>query len=273
MSRVRCPKWGQHFLKNQSVCRKIADSLSLQPDDLLIEIGAGRGAMTRLLAARAPHLVAIEIDETLAEKLVEDFLALPHVEILRADILEIDFASLLKRHNAQRCYIFGNLPYYITSPILHHLFNARASIRYMTLLMQREVAERVTAQPGSRSYGYLTALTQMNAEARITLEVPPGAFSPPPKVHSALVDFPMVARFPLWKLRTHDAFLQFAQLCFQRKRKTLLNNLAQKYSRQSAQRVLEAHGLKENIRAEQLDLGKLAEIFKAVTVKAVMSDE
>jgi 16S rRNA (adenine1518-N6/adenine1519-N6)-dimethyltransferase len=264
MSRVRCPKWGQHFLKDQSVCRKIVDSLSLQPGDLVIEIGAGRGAMTRLLADRAPRLVAIEIDQGLAEKLTYEFSHMPQVEILRADILQIDFSSLLKRHNAQRCYVFGNLPYYITSPILNRLFDSRASIRHMTLLMQREVAARVTATAGSRAYGYLSVLVQTSAEPRITMAVPPGAFSPPPKVQSALVDFLMAARFPGWDDKTYRAFLEFARLCFQRKRKNLLNNLAPRYSRGDVQRALEAHGLGPRTRAEELDVGELVRLFDAL---------
>ena len=265
MSRVRQPKWGQHFLKDRSVCRKIADSLSLQPDELVIEIGPGRGAITQLLAGRARRLVAIEIDGGLAEKLTEEFSAFAAVEILHADFLKVDFSLLLNRHGRERCYVFGNLPYYITSPILSHLFEMRASIRRMTLLMQREVAERVTAKAGSRSYGYLSVLAQLDSEPHIALAVPPGAFSPPPRVHSALVDFPIMTRFPLGKDRHHDAFLQFAGVCFHQKRKNLLNNLAQKYSRQIVQRLLESHGLKENIRAEELDLVRLVELFRAMS--------
>jgi 16S rRNA (adenine1518-N6/adenine1519-N6)-dimethyltransferase len=265
MSRVHRPKWGQHFLKDQNVCYKIANSLSINPDDLLVEIGPGRGAMTGILALRARVLVAIEIDPELAGKLAEAFSGLPQVEILHADILDTDLSSLLARHNARSCYIFGNLPYYITSPILHHLLEAHASIRSMALLMQREVAERVTARPGSRAYGHLSVLAQISASPRITLAVPPGAFSPPPKVHSALVEFPIITRFPLWTEETRRGFLDFARICFRQKRKSLVNNLARKYSRQTVQNMLQVHGLEQNVRAEQLSPEELEEIFKSLS--------
>lgn len=258
-------KLGQHFLKDETVCRKIASVLTFRPDDLVVEIGAGRGAMTRLLVGRAPRLIAVEIDQGLAENLAKEFAGAPRAEILRADILEVDFSSLLKRCSARYCYVFGNLPYYITSPIMGHLFEARAAIRHMTLLMQREVAERVAARPGSRSYGYLSVLAQMNSDPQVMLSLPPGVFSPPPKVESALVDSPMITRFPSWDNGDCKAFLEFAQLCFHQKRKSLLNNLAQNYSRPRLQRLLESLQLKDTIRAEELDVGKLAEIFKAVT--------
>jgi 16S rRNA (adenine1518-N6/adenine1519-N6)-dimethyltransferase len=270
---AKTAKWGQHFLKDASICYKVADMLTFHPDDLVIEIGAGRGAMTRLLVERAARLVAVEIDQGLAEKLAEELAGAPRAEILRADILELDLPSLLKRYGALKCYVFGNLPYYITSPIMRHLFDARAAIRHMTLLMQREVAERVAASPGSRAYGYLSVLAQINSQPRVVLDIPPGAFSPPPKVQSALVDFSMVARFPLWNNNDYDSFLKFAQCCFRHKRKSLLNNLAQKYPRPRIHRLLESLQLKDTIRAEQLDLDELAEVFSAIMRKAETSGQ
>lgn len=264
MSRIRRPKWGQHFLKNEAICRRIADSLSLQPDELVVEIGAGRGAMTELVAARAGRLIAVEIDPDLAAALRAQFSGWPQVEVLRADILGIRLAALLERHGVRRCYVFGNLPYYITSPILHHLLDSRASIRQMSLLMQREVAERVTATPGSRAYGYLTVRVQLDAEPRAALAVPPGAFSPVPEVHSTLVNFTVRPRFPLWKTQTHE-FLQFAQLCFRQKRKNVLNNLAPKYPRRAIQRALQGQHIKQDVRAEQLGIEELAKLFETVT--------
>lgn len=262
---ARRPKWGQHFLKDQSVCARIAGSLRLNPDELVVEIGAGRGALTRLLAEQGRRLVAVEIDPELAAKLTQEFSGIPQVEVFCADILKMDFSSLVERHNTNSCCVVGNLPYYITSPILHHLLNAHESIRSMTLLMQREVAERVTARAGSRAYGYLSVLAQINAEPHILLTVPPGAFSPPPKVFSALVDFPIAPQFPLWTGKTRREFLEFVQICFRQKRKSLLNNLAQNYSRPRARQLLANHGLKVDVRAEQLDIRRLAEVFASMT--------
>jgi 16S rRNA (adenine1518-N6/adenine1519-N6)-dimethyltransferase len=265
MSRIRRPRWGQHFLKDHSVCEKIADALSLEPDDLVIEIGPGRGAMTRFLARRASRLVAIEIDPELAGRLAREFAGAPTAEVVCADILDMDFSLFLKRYGAPQCYVFGNLPYYITSPIMRHLFAFPAGVRHMTLLMQSEVAERVAARSGSRAYGYLSVLAQINSDPRVVLGVPPGAFSPPPKVQSALVDFSMISRFPLANGGDYTAFLKFAQRCFHQKRKSLLNNLTHKYPRPHIQRILESLQLKDTVRAEQLDLGSLTEIFNAIT--------
>ncbi|MGH9446248.1 MAG: 16S rRNA (adenine(1518)-N(6)/adenine(1519)-N(6))-dimethyltransferase RsmA [Terriglobia bacterium] len=261
---LRHPKLGQHFLKDARFCQRFADSLSIEPDDLVIEIGAGRGALTRFLASRARRLVAVEIDPALAARLRDEFLGNARVEILEEDILKVDLAALARERHFDACFACGNLPYYITSPILRHLFNARASIRRMALLMQREVAERVTAAPGSRAYGYLSVLAQCYSRPQPVLKIPPGAFSPPPEVHSMLVDFPIASRFSGWAAADYAAFLNFAQRCFRQKRKSLVNNLSEKQSRAGVQRVLEEHGLKENIRAEQLSVAQLAGLFQAM---------
>ncbi len=258
-------KLGQHFLKDAGFCRRIADSLAIEPDDLAIEIGAGKAAMTRLLALRARHLVAVEVDPELATKLREEFSANAQVEILGSDILAVDLAGIARERGFDACFAFGNLPYYITSPILRHLFAARASIRRMSLLMQQEVAQRVIAAPGSRAYGFLSVLAQCYSQPRAVLTIPPGAFSPAPKVHSVLVDFPMDNRFRGWDAADYEAFLNFAQLCFRHKRKNLMNNLSHRYSCLGVQRALEARSLRDGVRAEQLSLGQLAGVFRDLT--------
>ncbi len=262
MPLTRRPKLGQHFLREARFSRRIDEAVLLDPDELLVEIGPGRGEMTRRLAARAHHLVAIELDPALAATLEAEFQGNPRVEILRADILKTDISALCSRHGVERCYVFGNLPYYITSPILLHLFAARSSIRRMALLMQREVAERVAASPGSKNYGSLSVLAQCDSEPRIAFTVPPGAFSPPPKVYSSLVDFRMAPRFPEWDASTHREFLAFVQKCFAQKRKNLLNNLGVAYSRARALNALQAAGLEPPPRAEQLSLEQLAGLFQ-----------
>jgi len=262
MPRAHHPKLGQHFLRDPQFIARIEEAVLLEPSELLVEIGPGRGEMTRRLAARASHLVAIELDPALVATLQAEFQGNPHVEILHADILKTDIPTLCSRHGVERCFVFGNLPYYITSPILLRLFAARSYIRRMALLMQREVAERVAASPGSRDYGSLSALVQCDSEPRIALAVPPGAFSPAPKVHSALVDFRMTPRFPGWNELTHQDFLTFVQDCFAQKRKNLLNNLGAAYSRARALNALRAAGLEPPPRAEQLSLEQLASLFQ-----------
>src|SRR3974390_1427904 len=132
----------------------------LRPEDLVVEIGPGRGAITELLAERARHVVAVELDTVLAEQLRKKLGTGLPIEVLQADILTLDLADLCRRHGTERCFVFGNLPYYITSPIIHRLFLFHDRIRAMALLVQHEVAERLVAGPGARAYGYLTVLTQ-----------------------------------------------------------------------------------------------------------------
>ncbi|MGH9434598.1 MAG: 16S rRNA (adenine(1518)-N(6)/adenine(1519)-N(6))-dimethyltransferase RsmA [Terriglobia bacterium] len=260
----RRPKLGQHFLSQPDFCRRIADSLAIAPGDLVVEIGPGRGAMTRLLAGRGSHLTAVEIDPSLAASLRKEFEADDRVEILEQDILKAALGDLCRLRRADHCFVFGNLPYYITSPILHHLFAERSRIRRMTLLVQREVAERLTAAPGCRDYGYLSVLAQCSSRPQILFGIPPGVFSPPPKVDSALVDFPMAARFPAWEEPAHAAFLRFTGHSFGQKRKSLLNNLSSAYPRPRVRRAIESLGFGEFVRAEQISLEGLATLFDAL---------
>ncbi|MGH9354017.1 MAG: 16S rRNA (adenine(1518)-N(6)/adenine(1519)-N(6))-dimethyltransferase RsmA [Terriglobia bacterium] len=257
---LRRPKLGQHFLSSASTCQRIAQSLALAPDDLVIEIGPGRGALTKLLADRVERLAAIELDAALVGILRRAFESVPSVEIIEADILKTDLAEICRRLEKDSCIVFGNLPYYITSPVLHHLFGSQARIRRMALLVQKEVAERITAGPGSREYGYLSVLAQFYSSPRIAFVAPPGAFSPPPKVHSALVDFQM--KFPSWDGKKDAVFLGFVQMCFAQKRKNLLNNLGQAYTRPAVQQALESLDLGAHTRAEQLGLEQLKELFE-----------
>ncbi|MGH9378954.1 MAG: 16S rRNA (adenine(1518)-N(6)/adenine(1519)-N(6))-dimethyltransferase RsmA [Terriglobia bacterium] len=259
---LRRPKLGQHFLSSASYCQRIAQLLPLATDDLLIEIGPGRGAMTKLLADRVERLAAIELDATLVRALRGVFQDAPGVQIIEGDILKTDLLEICRRFKKDRCVVFGNLPYYITSPILHHLFSSRMRIRRMALLVQREVAERITAGPGSRDYGYLSVLAQFYSSPRIAFEAPPGAFSPPPKVHSALVDFQM--RFPAWDEKKGAEFLAFVRTCFAQKRKNLLNNLHLTYTRPAVQQALESLDLGAGARAEQLGLEQLKRLFETL---------
>lgn len=236
-------------------------------DELVIEIGPGRGALTKLLATRSARLAAVELDAALAATLRQTFETAPGVEIIESDILQADLAAICRRLKKDFCVVFGNLPYYITSPILHHLFGSRASIRRMALLIQKEVAERVTAKPGSRDYGYMSVLAQFYAEPRVAFEVPPGAFSPPPKVDSTLVDFQMAPRFPSLDAEWNAVFLAFVRDCFARKRKNLLNNLTT-YTRPAVGCALESLGLDARTRAEQLNLDQLKALFDFLTQPA-----
>ena len=262
---VRRPKLGQHFLVDASYRQRIAAVIDLRPEDLVLEIGPGQGAMTELLAERACQVVAVELDKMLAEQLQKKLATGSPTEVLQADILAVDLAELCRRHGTECCFVFGNVPYYITSSIIHRLFLFRDFIRAMALLVQHEVAERLVAAPGTREYGYLSVLTQLFSCPRILLGVPPGAFAPPPKVQSTLLEFRMRETAGPRSLLANaevERFLRFVKRCFARKRKNLPNNLAGFYSRARVELELDRLSLAHSVRAEQLTLEELLRLYR-----------
>jgi 16S rRNA (adenine1518-N6/adenine1519-N6)-dimethyltransferase len=245
----------------------MAAMVDLRPEDLVVEIGPGQGAMTELLAERAQHVVAVELDRMLADQLQKK--VGPRTEVLQADILAVDLAELCRRHGTEHCFVFGNLPYYITSPIIQRLFLFRDRIRAMALVVQHEVAERLVAAPGIRAYGYLTVLTQLFSHPQILLGIPPGAFVPQPKVQSALVEFQMreaAGAKPLLPADEVGSFLQFVKRCFAQKRKNLPNNLAKFYSRAHVELELDHLSLAHSVRAEQLALEQLLRLYRRLAL-------
>ena len=236
------PKLGQHFLTNASVLERIAVAVCPAGEDLVIEIGPGRGALTEKLLRRAARVVAIEIDAALVDRLRARFAGEPRLEIVHADVLATDLAQW------GRAPIAGNLPYYITSPILEK--TVRLDVPRIVFLMQKEVAERLIATPGHREYGYLTLQTALFAGARLLFEVKPGSFRPPPQVDSAVVLLTP-------QMRDREAFLCFLGQCFRQKRKTLRNNLAGIYGKEAIDPWPEA-----GLRAEQITLEHFAEMYR-----------
>src|SRR5438105_3936620 len=176
------PKLGQNFLVDQAACLRIVEALGDTSNDTVVEIGPGHGAITSLLAPRASRLIAVELDRTLAAELRHRFANQPNVQIVEADVLQVDFAALLAGQAPAKA--IGNLPYYITSDILLRLFAASTQglFRRAVVMMQREVADRVSASPGVRDYGLLSATAQLHAHVENLFTLPPGAFSPPPEV-------------------------------------------------------------------------------------------
>jgi 16S rRNA (adenine1518-N6/adenine1519-N6)-dimethyltransferase len=258
---------GQHFLAGEAWQKRILATLPRGSDDVWIEIGPGHGEMTRLLAAKGRRVIAIEADPRLAENLEQSVRARPDewpgVEIVAADVLTLDLGKF-----AARFRVYGNLPYYITSPILHQLFGYANQIASIHVVMQLEVAERVVASPGRRAYGYLSAACQFFARQELALRIPPGAFRPPPKVTSALVHMAMPGEGPSLGIADPPRFLDFIQLCFGHKRKTLRNNLRDKASAGSINDALVACGLRPDARAEQLSLAQFAALFAALSATA-----
>jgi 16S rRNA (adenine1518-N6/adenine1519-N6)-dimethyltransferase len=271
------PKLGQHFLADERYRRRILEALQLRRADLVIEVGPGRGAMTHLLTLRAARLVAVEIDCQLVERLRREVPQDTAVEVIHGDILATDIARLCQNRGFASCFVFGNLPYYITSPILHRLFSFRSVISGMALMVQIEVALRLTASPGTRDYGYLSVLAQMYSRPRIAIRVPAGAFAPPPQVDSALVTFemartalaasPAAASGPASgpSADAESGFLEFVKTCFGRKRKSVLNNLSRHYPRTQLEKTLQSMALEPHTRAEQMSIEQLFQLYRLLS--------
>ena len=218
--------------------------------------------MTGLIAERAGQVVAIELDGSLVEHLKAQFGANRRIKIVQGDILELDIADVCRHHGVERAFVFGNLPYYITSPILHRLLEFEQHLGGMAFVVQREVALRIAAKPGSRDYGYLSVLAQACTCPRVVFDIPPGAFTPPPAVFSALVTFEMRGMPPAADERR--AFLEFVKLGFAHRRKKLSNNLAGTYSAAGVREALRGLGLGEGVRAEELTVDELGKLFEVL---------
>jgi 16S rRNA (adenine1518-N6/adenine1519-N6)-dimethyltransferase len=253
------PRLGQNFLRDVNAIERIANALGDLQTETVVEIGAGRGAMTRALAARAGHVLAVELDAALADHLRNEFPA-ERVTVVNADVLGFDFAGAAAQ-SRKRLAVAGNLPYYITSPILMKLAENHAALDRAVLMVQREVADRIVAAPGSRDYGVLSVAVQMYGPAEALFTLPPAAFSPPPDVHSTVFRWRFAARFV--ELGVEEAgFLQFVRKAFAQKRKTLANNLrAAGFAPHVIQPALSRASIPIQARAEALSLEELARLW------------
>jgi 16S rRNA (adenine1518-N6/adenine1519-N6)-dimethyltransferase len=258
-------RMGQHFLGDAAWRQRILKILSPGANESWIEIGAGHGEMTQLLAGDGRRVLAIEADPRLAEDLQQKVQSeereWPNVEIISADVLTVDFHKLLTGNFR----VYGNLPYYITSPILRHLFDYAGQILSIHIVIQLEVAERIAARPGCREYGYLSALCQFYAKPEIALRIPPGAFRPPPRVKSALVRMTLPGQRASLNITDEKRFLEFVLGCFGQKRKTLRNNLRSLATDQQIHQAIEDCGLRPDARAEQLTLAEFASLFATLS--------
>jgi 16S rRNA (adenine1518-N6/adenine1519-N6)-dimethyltransferase len=276
------PKLGQHFLASDDFAGQIVDALGDASQNTVLEIGPGRGILTSLLAKRTRRLIAVELDRVLAAQLRLKFGMFPNVEVIEADILSIDFDSLfgpkpgLGRPGVQLkpevVKVIGNLPYYITSDILLRLFDYAKYFETIVILVQREVADRIAAEPGSSDYGLLSATTQLYARVDKLFTLPPGAFAPPPKVHSTALRLTMEPRQkelgvvpqPDKSGQMKDGFIDFLKLSFGQKRKTLWNNLKSSYPEARLRAALAEARVKPAARAETLSLEESAALFRAL---------
>jgi len=266
---------GQHFLADEGWREEIAGAIRVSAQSIApfaggnsaefcwIEIGAGHGEMTEHLASTGVPVHAIELDPLLTAALKRLAKRFPNLEIVSADILESDIARIAA---GRRVRVYGNLPYYITSPILHHLFARADLIDEIHIVIQHEVALRLAAQPGTRDYGYLSVLTQYFSRPELVLEIPQGAFRPPPEVSSALVTLRLPGERAKLPQIDEASFLYFVKLCFAQKRKTLVNNLKSQVKPELVREALAKLNLRVDARGEQLSVANLAVVFNRLEI-------
>jgi 16S rRNA (adenine1518-N6/adenine1519-N6)-dimethyltransferase len=262
---------GQHFLSDAGWREKIARAIGASRNSsnfsvpgaegefCWIEIGGGHGEMTQHLAATGKLVLTVEIDPPLARRLEDLTLRFPNVSVHHSDVLKTDLRMLAA---GRRVKIYGNLPYYITSPILHHFFEFADLIDEIHIVIQLEVAFRLVARPSTRDYGYLSVLTQYFSKPAIALKIPRGAFRPPPEVGSALVSLRLPGEKAAAPVINEEKFLQFVKLCFAQKRKTLVNNLRSISEPEATRSAFGALGLKPGARAEELSVKQLMALFE-----------
>jgi len=286
------PKLGQNFLVDESACLRISESLGDTHARTVVEIGPGHGAITDLLAPRCARLHCIEFDPALARELAFRFRNDPHVTIHNADILQTDLSQLESQNSNLEAEpsslnpsslsaqpnppstldVIGNLPYYITSDILLHLFIAarKGILARAVLMMQREVAERIASAPGSSDYGALSAFTQLHAHVTNLFTLPPNAFSPPPDVYSTVLRLDFAPRFTELGVEP-EGFNTFLRSTFAQKRKTLANNLrVAGYSSAQLTAVWPA-SIPAQARSEAVPLEAMAELYRALSTNATES--
>jgi 16S rRNA (adenine1518-N6/adenine1519-N6)-dimethyltransferase len=268
------PKLGQHFLNDPSVALRIVEALGDVSQSTVLEIGPGGGALTSMLGRRARRVIAIETDRVLAAQLRMKFSLVPNLEIIEGDILAVDLDTIFgpkpgttrpgMEQAPERVRVVGNLPYFITSDILLRLFKYRKYFETIVLMVQKEVADRLAAHPGTKDYGLISATAQMYSRVEQLFVVPPGAFLPPPKVQSAVVRLVLTPR--LEKLAVDEGeFMAFLKLGFAQKRKTLWNNLKVQYKPESLTGAMKKAKIDPSARAEVLSLEQAAALFRALT--------
>jgi 16S rRNA (adenine1518-N6/adenine1519-N6)-dimethyltransferase len=261
---------GQHFLSDMECREQIARAIGVSRHSIggprsggenscWIEIGAGHGEMTEHLAASGAPVYAVEIDAPLIAGLQRMAKQFPNLTVVEGDILELDLAAIAK---GRRVRVYGNLPYYVTSPILHRLFAVADLLDGIHIVIQHEVALRLAAAPGTSDYGYLSVLTQYFSRPDLAMEIPPAAFTPPPEVDSALVSLRFPGARAGLSLPNEEQFFDFVKTCFAQKRKTLVNNLRSLAAPAAVREALAGQELRADARAEQLTVSQLAALHR-----------
>lgn len=256
-------KYGQNFLIDKRVLGRIMDAAEIGKDDCVIEVGPGIGTMTQYLAERAREVVAVEIDKMLIPILEDTLSAYGNVTVLNGDILKVDIGALVREKNhGQPVKLVANLPYYITTPIIMGLLESDVPIRSITVMVQKEVAERMQAKPGTKDYGALSLAVQYYAKAEVVANVPQNCFIPRPQVGSAVIRLTCYEKPPV---EVKDAGRMFAVIraVFNQRRKTMVNSIANAkelgVSKEQVQSALERMGESQTVRGETFSLNQFAQ--------------
>ena len=261
-------KFGQNFLIDSHVLDKIVSAAGITKDDFVLEIGPGIGTMTQYLAASARKVFAVEIDKALIPILEDTLKEFDNVQVINQDILKVDIKKLAEEHNdGKPIKVVANLPYYITTPIIMGLFESEVPIDSITVMVQKEVADRMKVGPGTKDYGALSLAVQYYAEPYIVANVPPNCFMPRPKVGSAVIRLTRHEKPPV-EVADEKLMFRLIRASFNQRRKTLANGLNNSpelsYSKEEIQQTIEKCGFKAGIRGEALtleDFAKLANVF------------
>jgi 16S rRNA (adenine1518-N6/adenine1519-N6)-dimethyltransferase len=264
---------GQNFLIDGNILRNIVSAADLTPAKGALEIGPGAGALTERLAVECGRVVAIEIDQRLLPMLQESLAPYPNVTVLHGDVLKIDLQSVFREHFAgmESVSVVANLPYYITTPIVMKLLEERVPVENIVVMVQKEVADRFAASPGTKDYGSLSVAVQYYAEPQLVAKVPHSVFIPQPNVDSAVVKLTMRKEPPV-HVKDEALFFEVVQASFVQRRKTLLNNLQQRFfasagGKEECRAFLEECGIQPECRGETLTLSEFATIANHLPVK------
>ena len=253
---------GQNFLFDSHYLESIADSGEITKEDTVLEIGPGLGVLTTRLAERAKKVIAIEIDQNIVpvlKNLTSDF---DNIEIINEDVMKTDISKLIEGEESVK--VVANLPYYITTPIIMKLLEGKYNIKSITVMIQKEVAERFVAKAGTKDYGAITLSINYYTNPKITLTVPPSAFIPPPKVHSSVIT--LKCKEPEFDVKDEDKLFKIIRASFNQRRKTLVNALSSgfsNYSKEEIKNIIISCGYNENVRGETLNLSDFVIIANA----------
>lgn len=264
-------KFGQNFLIDEHVLGKIIRSAQITEDDFVVEIGPGIGTLTQYLAASAREVAAIEIDDALIPILEDTLSAYDNVTVIHEDVLKVDLCKLAKEKNGGKpIKVVANLPYYITTPIIMGLFENHVPVESITIMVQKEVADRMKTGPGSKDYGALSLAVQYYAKPELVANVPPNCFMPRPRVGSAVIRLTRHTEVPV-QAEDEKLMFQIIRASFNQRRKTLVNGLGNApelhIPKEMTAEVLDEMGLSASVRGEALNLAQFAELSNRIVKK------